>query len=236
MPRTCSRGGRPSPPPCIPAAPSRLASAFRMRTLAWCGISQSSRSGRSPACASVSTAELPSTLTASLNTAWPSIRRNGSPSTRRCSPAPRCRGSPPELPSACSCSSGRRVLSTPRARPRPRHRRTARRCCDRSSRGCAKRLRRRSRVRACPPRSAWHRRSPAHRRSRCRRPARRRPRSRVRRGAPGSDRPRSGKIWSGVDVPTMMRSTLPAATPADSSAASAARAPSSAVVTPGSAM
>ena len=54
---------------------------FRMRTLAWCGISQSTSLTSTPASAQVSRAERSSTVTACLKTAWPSMRRKGSPVT-----------------------------------------------------------------------------------------------------------------------------------------------------------
>src|SRR5260221_703503 len=59
--------------------PSLRAVASRMRMLAWCGISQSTSSSDIFAMATVSRADSSSTRTANLNTAWPSILRNGVP-------------------------------------------------------------------------------------------------------------------------------------------------------------
>src|SRR5919201_1770199 len=50
-----------------------------LRTFAWCGISQSTSASAMLAAATVSRADSSSTRTANLNTAWPSMRRNGVP-------------------------------------------------------------------------------------------------------------------------------------------------------------
>jgi len=55
--------------------PSFFAVASMMRMLAWCGTSQSMSAPVMPLWASASWAHSPSTRTASLNTAWPSISR-----------------------------------------------------------------------------------------------------------------------------------------------------------------
>ena len=101
-----------------------------------------------------------STLTANLNTALPSIWRNGMPLTAPFATVP---GNAEDVAIAAVGVQMRRQDARRRrrqsARPRRRRRRTARRCRGRSSRGCANRSRRRrparcARCRSSPCRSA----------------------------------------------------------------------------------
>ena len=90
-------------------------------------------------------AESASTLTASLNTACPSIVRNGcSVTCPLFDPASGTQGSPACDRPHAAATRGCRGYRSSRARRRLLHRRTARRSSGRSSRGCGKTPRRRS--------------------------------------------------------------------------------------------
>ena len=80
---------------------SFLAVLCMMRMLAWCGINQSMSACVMFAFASVARAELSSTPTASLNTAWPSIFKSASPTTLPPETLPGTHKIPTCLPSAC---------------------------------------------------------------------------------------------------------------------------------------
>ena len=75
--------------------------ASMMRSLAWCGTSQSMASAVMPLAVSASCATSASTRTANLNTACPSIRSNGRPLTAPLATKPGTQSISRYAPSAC---------------------------------------------------------------------------------------------------------------------------------------
>ena len=59
--------------------PLRLAAAFKMRPLAWCGMTQRVSSGFQPLCDTASRINEEKLSVAKRNMAWPSMRIQGSP-------------------------------------------------------------------------------------------------------------------------------------------------------------
>ena len=116
------------------------------------------------------------------------------------------------------------AAAAPPSRPRRRRRRTARRCCGRSSRECARRSPRRSPARACTMPAAQQASAVAtrDRRSRSTPPAGRTPRRDVMPSPACTDTAVAGKVLSGVEVASTIRSIDCASMPASASAARAA--------------